>query len=154
MGPRAHPARAPILRTVIARKEPKFGSVDCNPGSRASNKSSRLTSNQIKTVLCRLDAISDGGAIAIDTSQGGEALNLIVLRRGDDVFAYHNVCSHAGRRLDYAPGQFLVRDDRLSCAAHGAVVDVCSGICREGPGGGGLGSVEVTVTDGNVLLVE
>ncbi len=111
-----------------------------------------MDSNDSNVRLCRLDAISDGGAIAVDTSNGGEALNLIVLRRGDRVFAYHNVCAHAGRRLDYAPGQFLVRDDRLICAAHGAVFDVCSGVCREGPGGGGLTAVAVRVTDGDVLL--
>ncbi len=111
-----------------------------------------MESNNSNLHLCRLDAINDGGAIAVDTSSNGEALNLILLRRGDEVFAYHNVCSHAGRRLDYAPGLFLVREDRLICAAHGAVFDVCSGICREGPGGGRLGAVAVCVIDGDVYL--
>ncbi|MEO6075434.1 MAG: Rieske 2Fe-2S domain-containing protein [Dokdonella sp.] len=111
-----------------------------------------MDSNTSKLHLCRLEAIIDGGAIAIDTSSEGEAVNLILLRRGDEVFAYHNVCSHAGRRLDYAPGQFLVRKDRLICAAHGAVFDVCSGICREGPGGGGLSAVAVCAIDGEVYL--
>ena len=104
--------------------------------------------------LCRVDAVVDGGAIAIDTDHDGEALNLIVLRRGDQVYAYHNVCSHAGRRLDYAPGQFLVREDRLICAAHGAVFNVYSGVCSGGPGGGGLSAVAVRVTDGDVFLAE
>ncbi|MFZ2237570.1 MAG: Rieske 2Fe-2S domain-containing protein [Dokdonella sp.] len=111
-----------------------------------------MDSNDSNPPLCRLDAISDGGAIAVDTSNEGEPLSLIVLRRGDEVFAYHNVCAHAGRRLDYAPGQFLVRDDRLICAAHGAVFDVCSGVCRDGPGGGGLSAVAVCVIEGNVHL--
>lgn len=111
-----------------------------------------MDSNDSNLSLCRLDAISDGGAIAVDTSNEGEPLNLIVLRRGDEVFAYNNVCAHAGRRLDYAPGQFLVREDRLICAAHGAVFDVCSGVCREGPGGGSLSIVAVHVVDGEVFL--
>lgn len=104
--------------------------------------------------LCRVDAIVDGGAIAIDGERDGEPLNLVLLRRGEQVYAYHNVCSHAGRRLDYAPGQFLVREDRLICAAHGAVFDVCSGICQGGPGGGGLSVVAVHVVDGEVLLAD
>lgn len=104
--------------------------------------------------LCRVDDIDDGGAIAIDSEREGEMLNLIVLRRGDQVYAYHNVCSHAGRRLDYAPGQFLVREDRLICAAHGAVFNVCSGVCSGGPGGGGLSAVAVRVAKGDVFLAE
>ena len=104
--------------------------------------------------LCRVDAIKDGDAIAIDSERDGDPLNLIVLRRGEQVYAYHNVCSHAGRRLDYAPGQFLVRDQRLICAAHGAVFDVCSGLCSGGPGGGGLSPVAVRIADGEVFLDE
>ena len=149
-----HTASALLRRLSIALEEAKSGTSDVDARDHVTTKSSRLNSNQTQPVLCQLDAISDGGAIAVDTSSEGETLNLIVLRRGDEVFAYHNVCSHAGRRLDYAPGQFLVRGDRVICAAHGAVFDVCSGICREGPGGGGLSSVAVTVRDGNVHLVE
>ncbi|MEO7917389.1 MAG: Rieske 2Fe-2S domain-containing protein [Dokdonella sp.] len=102
--------------------------------------------------LCRLEDISDGGATAIDTAINGEEWNLILLRRGGQVYAYHNVCSHAGRRLDYAPGQFLVRGESLICAAHGATFDVCSGLCRGGPGGGGLTPVAIRVDDGAVIL--
>ena len=104
--------------------------------------------------LCRVDAIKDGDAIAIYSERDGDPINLIVLRRGEQVYAYHNVCSHAGRRLDYAPGQFLVRDQRLICAAHGAVFDVCSGLCSGGPGGGGLSPVAVRIADGEVFLDE
>ena len=104
--------------------------------------------------LCRVDAIKDGDAIAIDSERDGDPINLIVLRRGEQVYAYHNVCSHAGRRLDYAPGQFLVRDQRLICAAHGAVFDVCSGLCSGGPGVGGLSPVAVRIADGEVFLDE
>ena len=69
--------------------------------------------------LCRLDDIPDGDAIAahVDSHAGG--FEVIVLRRGDAVYAYHNECPHAGRGLDFAPGRFLVRDGRVICAAHG-----------------------------------
>ncbi|GAB2523790.1 Rieske (2Fe-2S) protein [Lysobacter humi (ex Lee et al. 2017)] len=48
--------------------------------------------------------------------------------------AWLNVCPHAGRRLDYAPGKFLLsRDGLLVCAAHGASFDMATGVCVAGP---------------------
>ena len=75
-------------------------------------------------VLCQFDEIPDAGAIAvrIDASKGG--FQVILLRQGDRVFAYHNECPHQGRNLDYVPGKFMVRDGSIMCAAHGAMFDV------------------------------
>jgi nitrite reductase/ring-hydroxylating ferredoxin subunit len=58
---------------------------------------------------------------------------LIVLRRGPQLRVFHNVCPHAGRRLDWAPGQFLIDQQRLVCAAHGACFSLPDGLCVEGP---------------------
>lgn len=102
--------------------------------------------------LCRLDTLADGAVSAIDVQLDGESTDLILYRRGDSVVAYHNVCPHAGRRLDYAPGQFLLRAGQLICAAHGATFDVIGGRCTGGPGGGGLSAVPVVVIDGEVRL--
>lgn len=104
--------------------------------------------------LCSVDDIADGAAIAVVAQRHGETLDILLLRRGDRVHAYHNVCPHAGRRLDYAPGMFLVRGDRLICAAHGATFDVTSGRCVGGPGGGALRSIVVNIRDNRVWLVE
>lgn len=102
--------------------------------------------------LCRLDDIPDGGAIAahVDTATGG--FELILLREGECVFAYHNECPHAGRNLDYAPGHFLVRDGRITCAVHGATFAVESGACCGGPARSGLVGLPVRVIDGAVWL--
>jgi len=86
--------------------------------------------------LCRLGDIPDGGATAIDAGLAEsqpEASSLILLRRGDAVHAYLNVCPHAGRRLDYAPGQFLLKDQTLICAVHGASFNQDDGLCTAGP---------------------
>lgn len=102
--------------------------------------------------LCRLEDVPDGGAIAVhvDSSTGG--FELIVLRRGERAFAYHNECPHQGRNLDYAPGRFLVRDGRLVCAHHGATFAVDSGACLGGPCSNGLVPLPVTVVDGAIRL--
>ena len=83
--------------------------------------------------LCRLDAIPDGGATAIEDVAAVDGESVIVMRRGEEVRAWLNVCPHAGRRLDYAPGQFLLKDELLICAVHGASFDRSRGICVAGP---------------------
>jgi nitrite reductase/ring-hydroxylating ferredoxin subunit len=103
-------------------------------------------------ILCRLDEIPDAGALAVGAGSADGPLELIVLRRGDAVFAYHNECPHAGRRLDYAPGKFLVRAGRITCAVHGATFDVCSGACVGGPAASGLVGVPIEIVDGEVRL--
>lgn len=102
--------------------------------------------------LCELQEIPDGDAIAarVDTAAGG--FELIVLRQGERVFAYHNECPHAGRNLDYAPGRFLVRDGQLTCAVHGAMFSVTSGACLGGPCRSGLVAMPVEVVEGKVRL--
>ncbi len=101
--------------------------------------------------LCRLDEIPDGDAIGLRVEAGAGA-DLILLRQGERVFAYYNECPHAGRNLDYAPGRFLVRDGRITCAVHGASFKVDGGDCCGGPARSGLVAVEVTVADGVVRL--
>lgn len=106
----------------------------------------------IKT-LCRLDEIPDGGATAAQVESSSGGFSLILLRQGQRVFAYHNECPHAGRRLDWAPGKFLVDSGQLICAAHGASFFIESGKCYSGPCQGiGLVALKVEVIDGEVRL--
>ena len=85
------------------------------------------------TTLCRLDEIPDGGATAVDLVLDGEAQSVIVLRHGDTARVFLNICPHAGRRLDYAPGRFLLKNDSMICAVHGATFEKASGLCVAGP---------------------
>ena len=83
--------------------------------------------------LCRLDDLPDGTATAVDAVLPEGPENLIVLRDGEDARAWINVCPHAGRRLDYAPGSFLLKDELLICAVHGASFNRNDGVCVAGP---------------------
>jgi nitrite reductase/ring-hydroxylating ferredoxin subunit len=98
--------------------------------------------------LCALDEIPDAGAHEVVASIEGDSESLILLRRGTEVGAFLNVCPHAGRRLDWAPGRFLFDQGMLVCAAHGACFNVPEGRCVSGPcRGQSLRRVEVAVHD-------
>ncbi|URL58971.1 Rieske 2Fe-2S domain-containing protein [Luteibacter flocculans] len=112
-----------------------------------------MTTTADTAPLCLLADIPDGGAVEIQTLVDGENESLLVYRHGDEARAYYNVCPHAGRRLDYAPGKFLVRSGSIICAAHGATFQADSGLCLQGPcRGESLRAVPVIVTDGAVRL--
>jgi nitrite reductase/ring-hydroxylating ferredoxin subunit len=107
-----------------------------------------------KQALCRLEEIPDGGATAVDAVLAEGEESLILLRRGERVHGYLNVCPHAGRRLDYAPGKFLLKNDSLICAVHGATFNQGDGLCIAGPcRGEHLRMVAVQVEAGEVKLV-
>ncbi len=109
-------------------------------------------------VLCQLDDLIEGEATAVDTllTLDGAAPameSLILLRRGAEVHAWLNICPHAGRRLDWAPGKFLVKERTLICAVHGASFDTGDGLCVAGPcRGERLRAVAVEVAQGEVRL--
>lgn len=106
--------------------------------------------------LLRLDRLADGGFAGVEAVVDGEAESLVLHRNGDEVRAWLNICPHAGRRLDWAPGQFLrSKDGLLVCAAHGAGFELERGECVSGPcRGQSLRAVGVEVRDGAVWLAE
>jgi nitrite reductase/ring-hydroxylating ferredoxin subunit len=107
----------------------------------------------VSKTLCRVDAVPDGGAISVHVESSTGGFDLVITRSAGRVAAFHNECPHAGRRLDWAPGQFLLEDGLLICAAHGATFRAESGACVGGPCRGvGLRSVPVEVFDGEVRL--
>ncbi|GAB3057331.1 Rieske (2Fe-2S) protein [Stenotrophomonas tumulicola] len=104
--------------------------------------------------LISLHGIADGGFAEAEVVIDGDAESLLLYRQGDAVRGFLNICPHAGRRLDWAPGQFLKsREGHLVCAAHGASFALDSGECVAGPcKGDRLRAVPVQVRDGNVFL--
>jgi nitrite reductase/ring-hydroxylating ferredoxin subunit len=104
--------------------------------------------------LLQLAQIEDAGFAEVEVMLDGDAESLILHRAGDEVRAWLNVCPHAGRRLDWAPGKFLTsKDGLLVCAAHGASFELVEGQCVAGPcRGDRLRTVPVEVVDGAVVL--
>lgn len=96
--------------------------------------------------------LPNGTPVEVEADIDGEVESLVLLRAGDAVRAWLNVCPHAGRRLDWAPGKFLLsRDGHLVCAAHGASFELEGGTCVAGPcRGDALRAVAVRV-EGDVV---
>ncbi len=105
--------------------------------------------------LLAVEDIAPGGFAEAEGLVDGDAESLILHRdAAGAVRAWLNVCPHAGRRLDWAPGQFLVsKDGLLVCAVHGASFETREGVCEAGPcRGEALRAVAVEIRDGGVWL--
>jgi nitrite reductase/ring-hydroxylating ferredoxin subunit len=106
------------------------------------------------TRLMALDDLADGALAEVEAEVDGAPESLLLYRDGAAVRAWLNVCPHAGRRLDWSPGQFLrTRDGQLVCAAHGATFELGAGACVAGPcRGESLRAVPVAVRDGDLYV--
>jgi 3-phenylpropionate/trans-cinnamate dioxygenase ferredoxin component len=69
--------------------------------------------------VCKLADIPDDGVIGLEVGETPIAL----VRRGEEVFALHDVCSHAEVKL--SEGE--VYDGTLECWLHGSCFDLRSG---------------------------
>ena len=87
--------------------------------------------------LIPLDINGPTSPFAVNVLIENEIISLLVIKQGDDWLAYQNACPHQGRRLDYGPDMFLLKNDTLICPAHGAVFTLRDGRCIQGPCQGG-----------------
>jgi nitrite reductase/ring-hydroxylating ferredoxin subunit len=106
-------------------------------------------------ILCPLAEVSAEGKEVIAES-AGKRFYLMLFQHAGEVVAYHNVCPHQGRNLNFAPDRFLFDPEgQLVCPHHGAVFDVASGACLQGPcRGASLRKLKLRLENGNVLLAE
>jgi nitrite reductase/ring-hydroxylating ferredoxin subunit len=79
---------------------------------------------------------------------------IFVIRWGRNVVGYENCCPHEGVPLDWERGQFLDGNGtRIQCGKHGALFDLGTGDCVEGPClGARLTPVELVVDDGDICV--
>lgn len=117
-----------------------------------------MASDAMKSVsrmLISRDDLPDRQIVAVNADIDGENEAILLYRDNDEIQAWLNICPHAGRRLDYAPGKFLMQDGDLVCAAHGATFRLDSGECVAGPcRGASLKAVPVQCIDGQVCLAD
>jgi nitrite reductase/ring-hydroxylating ferredoxin subunit len=78
--------------------------------------------------------------------------SIVIVRWGKQVFGYLNKCPHDGVNLDWERNQFFDPNGiRLMCGKHGALFELGTGQCLEGPcKGRSLTPVALTIIDGEV----
>jgi nitrite reductase/ring-hydroxylating ferredoxin subunit len=101
-----------------------------------------------------VEELDDPGCREFAIGDGDWPFRGFVVRKGDEVFAYQNLCAHAGHPLNWRPDEFLTKDkSALMCASHGALYEISSGECFAGPcNGRALHRVSVAVRDGIVYV--
>lgn len=101
------------------------------------------------TALKALDAIPDPGGAPADW----DGAPILVVRSGETVRAYLNVCPHQGRPLCLPSGKTLVsKGEHIVCPFHGASFELGTGKCVGGPAENTtLKPVPVAVRDGRVV---
>ncbi|KTT40669.1 hypothetical protein RSA46_07120 [Pseudomonas oryzihabitans] len=107
-------------------------------------------------LLCRLDDIAEGGAIALEVVIKGKQHPLVAVRRGEQAWLYHNRCPHFSVPLDYRPGDFCTYQQRvIMCAHHSAMFRFEDGLCVDGPcAGASLEGVPCRIEDGAITLID
>lgn len=87
----------------------------------------------VSASLIHRSDLPDTGIVSVMAPIAGELTAIIVKCDGEALTAWLNVCPHQGRRLDYAPGKFLIEKQNLVCPAHGASFRLADGFCTSGP---------------------
>lgn len=101
-----------------------------------------------------LEDIEDGGAKEYTFGRGTTVFSMFVVRQGDDVFGYLNICPHYSSPLNYRQGRFMNDDGtRIRCTMHFAEFRIEDGFGVAGAAENcWLDPVPVYVEDGIVRI--
>lgn len=102
-----------------------------------------------------LEAIADGGAKEYVFGTGLNIFRMFVVRKGQRVFGYLNICPHYSLPLNHRPDEFLSRNgERIMCRQHLALFAIEDGRGLDGAcDGRGLDTVPVSVRNGQIVIV-
>jgi nitrite reductase/ring-hydroxylating ferredoxin subunit len=105
--------------------------------------------------LCAVDDLADPGSRGFSLVLPHETLELVLVKRQGEFFAYRNRCPHTGVNLEWRADQFLDLSERyIQCATHGALFRPEDGHCLRGPCvGQSLEPYKLIVDQGQLYLV-
>ncbi|MBD8893338.1 Rieske (2Fe-2S) protein [Roseibium litorale] len=110
-------------------------------------------------VICGLNDIPSKRAYGfylarIDEDGNEQPWPIVIVRWGRQAFGYVNRCPHNGVNLDWERNQFLdAYGTRLMCGKHGALFDIGTGECVDGPcRGERLETIDVRVIEGEICV--
>jgi 3-phenylpropionate/trans-cinnamate dioxygenase ferredoxin subunit len=94
----------------------------------------------------RLDDLENGKAVHVDI----DGVPVAVVRIDDDVFAVHDVCSHADVRL--SEGIVWCETKQIECIRHGSAFSLETGRPDTLPATQPVATYPVTIRDGEVVV--
>jgi 3-phenylpropionate/trans-cinnamate dioxygenase ferredoxin subunit len=94
----------------------------------------------------RLDELENGKAVHVDV----DGVPVAVVRIDDDVFAVHDLCSHADVRL--SEGIVWCETKQIECIRHGSAFSLESGHPDTLPATQPVATYPVTIRDGEVVV--
>jgi apoptosis-inducing factor 3 len=95
--------------------------------------------------VARLADLPDGSMRGIEV----DGKQILLVRRGDAVFALDGTCSHAGAPL----AEGVLDGDRVICPWHKAAFSIITGACVEPPAVDDLRHIPVGLRDGEVMVL-
>jgi nitrite reductase/ring-hydroxylating ferredoxin subunit len=105
--------------------------------------------------LCSIHDLPDRAARGFNPfGEGRDAL--FIVRQGDTLRAYRNICPHQGASLPWRQHAYLNSDGtRIVCSAHGAQFDLQNGQCLQGAAlGMSLTGIDLRITDSGDVEVK
>ena len=111
-------------------------------------------------VICAVDSIKAGSARGfslsrIDETGESRPFRIVIVRIEANAFVgYVNSCPHAGVWLNIGAGEFFSSDHAfLKCGRHGALFEIETGLCVDGPcKDKRLEQIKLVVVDGDVCI--
>jgi len=105
--------------------------------------------------LCKFSELTDPDSRGFTVKLNRKSTDIFIVRKGEEVFAYENVCPHAQAPLEWNPDNYLDEEqESIICAMHGAKFAIEDGSCVSGVCNGiGLNSLDVEITDNEIYLI-
>jgi nitrite reductase/ring-hydroxylating ferredoxin subunit len=129
--------------------------------TQTSSSDENMETPAVAYAICSMSDIpsqkAKGFKLAVIAEDGSERpWSIVVVRWGKQVFGYLNKCPHDGVNLDWERNQFLDPNNgiRLMCGKHGALFELGTGVCVDGPcKGRSLVPVNLAVIDNDICVV-
>ena len=109
---------------------------------------------RVHRVVGKTADLGEGQTVKFRFRERGDDKEGFVIRHGGRLFAYRNECRHIPMTLDWVENRFLSRDRcYIQCATHGALYQIDTGLCVDGPPAGErLRPLEVVEQAGEIVV--
>jgi nitrite reductase/ring-hydroxylating ferredoxin subunit len=108
-----------------------------------------------RIVVPKAATLGDRKTVKFTFTVGDDRKEGFVIARSGKLYAYRNECRHIPMTMDWVENRFLSRDRcYIQCATHGALFEIETGLCIDGPPAGErLRALETEVNGEDVIVI-